>query len=195
MFLKDRDKLLYKSDFLSIMLRDDWYYFSHNNKSNGLAVMLLPYDLRDVNNPKILARFERTVCHTKGYSPNNSDLFMTSITGQLDKPGKSYEQIAIEELKEEAGIIADPSKLEYLGYTYPSKMSDSEYYIYAYDASNSDLNKPIGDGSLGEKDAFVKWENANFVIENCNCPMVSLAYLRLINKKLLENYFNNLEFK
>jgi 8-oxo-dGTP pyrophosphatase MutT (NUDIX family) len=192
MFLKERDKVVFNSEFVSLIVRDNWYYFSHNNKSNGFGVIILPYDLRDVSDPKILARFERTICHIKGYSPDNNDIFMTSITGQMDKPEKSAEQTAIQELKEEAGIIANSEDLEYLGYTYPSKMSDSEYYIFAYDASNSELNIPEGDGSLGEKDSFVRWERANFVIENCNCPMVSLAYVRLINKKLLENYFNKL---
>lgn len=194
MIINKRDNILYSSKFLSLIKRDDWYEFCHSKQSNGLGVMILPYDLTDVNNPKILARFEYTPCHEKGFSVEISGkrLFMTSITGQADKLGKSLEEIAIEELLEEAGIVADRNKLENLGYVYPSKMSDIEISIYAYDASDSFLNKPEGDGTTGEKDSFVRWESANFVIENCNCPIVGMAYLRLLNKKLLENYFSKI---
>jgi len=191
MIINKRDQILYSSKFLSLAKRDDWYEFCHSKDSNGLGVMVLPYNLKEVNNPKILARFEYTPCHAKGFSVEISgkNLFMTSITGQADKPGKSLEDIAIEELKEEAGIVADRNKLENLGYVYPSKMSDTEINIYAYDASDSVLMKPEGDGTLGEEDSFVRWESANFVIENCNCPIIGMAYLRLLNKKILENYF------
>jgi hypothetical protein len=194
MIIKERDQTLYSSKYLSLVKRDDWYEFCHSIAGKGLGVMILPYDLTNANDPKILARFEYTPCHQNGFFVEKSGkkLFMTSITGQADKPGKSLIDLAMEELKEEAGIFAEENKLEDLGFIYPSKMSDTEIKIFAYDASNSFLNEPKGDGSLGEQDAFVRWESANFVIENCNCPIVSCAYLRLLNKKLLENYFSKI---
>jgi hypothetical protein len=189
-----RDTILYSSEYLSLAKRDGWYEFCHGKNSKGLGVMVLPYDLTDATNPKILARFEYNPCHDMGFFVEKMDkkMSMTSITGQVDKPDKTLKGIAIEELKEEAGLDGDENKLEELGYVYPSKMSDTRVMIFAYDASNSVLSDPQGDGSLGEEGSFVRWESANFVIENCNCPIVSCAYLRLLNKKLLENYFNKI---
>jgi hypothetical protein len=155
--------------------------------------MVLAYDLTDPATPKILGRYENTPSHSKGFNPNSAtggkEVFLTSITGQMDKPGKDFSEVAVEELKEEAGIDTTVDKLEDLGYVYPSKFSDTELRIFAFDASKSTLGQAKGDGSKGEQGSFVRWENAYFVIQNANCPLIGMAYLRLLNKKLLENYF------
>lgn len=195
MFDIKRDEVQYEGKFLSLYKRDGWYQYLHNTKGNGQAVMVLAYDLRDPHNPKILGRYEHTPSHEQGYRPYETKLgerevFLTSITGQMDKPGKSFEEVAIDELKEEAGIDANLEQLEDLGFVYPSKASDTLVKMFGFDASMSTLGKPEGDGSKGEEGSFSQWEDANFVIAKANCPMVGMAYLRLLNKKMSENYFN-----
>lgn len=194
--MNTRDEELFSSKYIKVLKRDGWYEYIHMNQGGGQAVAVLPYDLTDPLNPRIVARFEHTPCHTKGYeSPSvktEKPTYLTSITGQMDKPGKTHAEVALEELAEEAGIIAQLSDLEDLGYCYPSKASDTEVRLFAFDASKHDIGEIKGDGTAGEEGAFAKWESASFVIENGNCPMLGMMYLRLLNKKLLENYFKQL---
>lgn len=191
--ISERDELLYESKYISVLKRDDWYEYIHNRQGNGEAVMVLVYDLSDMSYPQILGRYEHTPCHTEGYNPHKDQespkpLYLTSITGQMDKEGKSHAQVALEELSEEAGISAQVEDLEDLGYVYPSKMSDTKIRMFAYDGHGSGLGEVTGDGTRGEEGAFVKWENAIRVIDNANCPLIGMAYLRLLNKKVSESF-------
>jgi 8-oxo-dGTP pyrophosphatase MutT (NUDIX family) len=193
MINKDRDKILFESEWISVIKRDSWYEFSHSKKSNGMGVVVLVYDFNNPSDQKLLARWEKTICHDPKFSfcnPKDYNLFLTSITGQIDKRDKSPQEIVLQELLEEAGIVAALDELEELGTCYPSKGSDSLYYIYALNGSDKQLGYIKGDGSKGEEGAYVEWMSAHKLIDNVNCPMVGLAYVRLLNKKLLEGFFN-----
>ena len=188
---KSNDEKLFESKYIGVYKRDGWYEYMHNRQGNGAGVMVLVYNLSDPSNPKILGRYEHTPCHSMGYETKSLDkpCYLTSITGQMDKRGKSAEEVALEELREEAGITGSLHQLESLGYVYPSKASDTMIKLFAFDGSKSQLGEITGDGSRGEKEAYVNWEAAHFAIEHANCPMIGMAYLRLLNKKLLENFF------
>lgn len=193
MINKDRDKIIYESEWISLVCRDGWYEFAHNKKSNGLGITVVVYDFSNPTDQKILARWEKTICHDpqhSHYSPKDYNLFLTSITGQIDKKGKSPKEIVLQELLEEAGIVASLDELEELGTCYPSKGSDSLYYLFAVNGSGKQLGVIKGDGTKGEEGSYVEWMPAHKVIDNVNCPMVGLAYVRLLNKKLLEGFFN-----
>ena len=95
------------------------------------------------------------------------------------------------ELEEEAGIIGSLDELESLGTCCPSKASDTLMHLYAYNGSGKQLGEIKGDGTRGEEEAFVEWMPGYKVIENTNCPLVGLAFARLMNKKLLEGFFND----
>jgi hypothetical protein len=188
------DKIIFDGEWIQVKEKDNWYQYTSMKKSNSQAVMVLVYDLSNPSDQKLLARWENTPCH----SPENSfcntklpHLYLTSITGQVDKKDKSPSDIALMELEEEAGIIGELDDLEFLGTCYPSKASDTLMYLYAYNGCGKDLGDIKGDGTRGERDAFVEWMSSYKYINNTNCPMVGLAFSRLLNKKILEGFFND----
>jgi len=181
---KKRDELLYDNNWLQLIKRDDWYVFAHSKAGNGQGVMVLIYDLDDRKNPKLLGRYERTVCHLDGsHPPGKDDLNLTSITGMFDKEGKTLKEVALEEVLEEAGMVANLDELEELGFVYPSKASDAKLHLYALNGSGKAIGEIKGDGTRGEQDAFVEWMDAPYVVDNANCPMIGMTYARLLNKK------------
>lgn len=187
------DKVLFDGEWIQVKQKDDWYQYIHMTKTNGQAVVVIVYDFSNPMDQKLLGRWENTPCHDAEQSFCNTlkpHLYLTSITGQMDKKGKSPQEIALMELEEEAGIIGSLDDLESLGTCYPSKASDTLMHLFAYNGHNKDLGEIKGDGTRGEADAYVEWMPAHKVIENTNCPLVGLGFSRLMNKKLLEGFFN-----
>jgi len=187
----ERDEVLFESRFLSLYRRDGWYEYIHNTKGKGSGVMVLIYDLSNAEEPKILGRYEHTPSHESGYTPEGKItedrlVYLTSITGQMDKVGKTHAEVALEEVYEEAGIYAELDELEYLGDVYPSKASDTKIKMFALNGHGKFMGPVGGDGSAGERGSFAMWETARLVIEQSNCPMVGMAYSKLLfNKNLM----------
>jgi 8-oxo-dGTP pyrophosphatase MutT (NUDIX family) len=184
MFDRKRDIILFENKWMRICERDRWYTYFNNVYSQGKAVMVLVYDFSS-DEKKILGRYEHTPCHEEGWRPEGVDerLNLTSITGAYDKPEKTLAEVALEELDEEAGIQATLEELESLGSVYQSKASDTKVYLYALDGSSKKLGEVRGDGSLGEEGSFVKWHEASHLLENINCSLLGMAYVRLLMKK------------
>jgi len=170
------DKVLYDNEWIQLCLKDDWYVYTHQKKSHGEGIAVLVFDSKTNN---VLGRYEHTPCHGEG-------LRLTAITGMCDKKGLSPDEITIEELKEEAGIIADKEELIYLGWIYPSKSSDTKLHLYAIDGGDKELGKIEGDGTRGEEGAYVKWIPIS-VAMTCNDSTVfsSITKLKLKGIDLL----------
>ena len=176
------DELLFGNEWIQVKERDNWYTFMHNIKTNGKAIMVLVYNFTDPDNLKLLARYEHNPAHPEGTrSSKDSKYEMTSITGGAE-PDMTLDEVAIMELREEAGLVATEDELESLGAIYPSKGSDTFVNIYAIDGSEKELGEPEGDGSKGEEGAYVEWVDAFDLLQNSNCPMVGCAFARLISK-------------
>lgn len=176
------DELLFENKWIQVLERDDWYTFTHNPATDGKAIMVLVYDFNDPDDLKLLGRYEHNPAHTGGSrSPKDSSMELTSITGSYEKD-MTLEEVAIMELEEEAGLLAEVEELESLGMIYPSKGSDTEIHLYAIDGAGRELKKPTGDGSKGEENAYVEWMNAADLLQKSNCPIVGCAFSRLIFK-------------
>jgi len=176
------DEILYENKWIQVKERDEWYTFVHHHKSEGKGIMVLVYDFTDEENLKLLARYEHCPAHPEGVRSDQDPKFeLTSITGSYE-PDMTVDEVAIMELREEAGLIATEDELESLGNIYPSKGSDTTVSLYAIDGSGKELSEPEGDGSLGEEGAYVEWVDAHELLLNSNCPMIGCAFTRLIFK-------------
>lgn len=136
---------LWKDEWLEIRKADGWYTYSHCRHGDGVGVAVLVF------NPEtkmVLGRYEKTPCH-------HDKPKLCSLTGGVEK-GDVLET-ALHELVEEAGIHADADSLVYLGQVWPSKASDTVMHMFALPWTGPVVEHPEGDGSEGEKGAFVEW--------------------------------------
>ncbi|MFN8529248.1 MAG: NUDIX domain-containing protein [Anaerolineae bacterium] len=164
------DKVVFETPFVSLVERDG-YVFTHEKRSNGLIVSLLPY--RDQAGQRTyLARVE--VCPAHSPEPQ---LERCSITGGVD-PGQTVRHMAVVELKEEAGYEILESALIDLGAVRPSKSADTTVYLFAIDVSGEVPGEVTGDGSRYETGAYVEWVNYAEAMQNKD-PLFIAAIARL----------------
>ena len=169
-------EVLFKSNWQEIRRVDGWYEYSHQPKSDGHGVAILPFR-RNVGAVwpgvlEYLLRVEVTPSH-------GSNLQLCSITGLVDKVGKSVAQIAIEELEEEGGFKAMADQVLDLGILRPSKGSDTVQHIFAIDMDQEGIVpcEATGDGTQGEVGAYCKWVSFMDAV-GCKDPLVHAMILR-----------------
>jgi 8-oxo-dGTP pyrophosphatase MutT (NUDIX family) len=125
------------------------YVFSHETRSNGSIVSILPY--RELNGKtQFLLRKEITPCWDDE-EPNFS-----SITGGIEDISQKR-QTVINEIKEEAGYEVSKQDLMFLGTCRGSKSSDTTYYLYSVDLSDKKQGDAVGDGSELERLGSCVW--------------------------------------
>lgn len=155
--------LLLKAPHLGI----DGYVFSHEARCNGNIVAILPY--RRVGKDAWEALLRDEVVPPWGLSSS-----LCAITGGCDHEGEEPVEVAIRELKEEAGY--DVSALDVLGTCRGTKSTDTVFHLFAVDVTSMEPGEATGDGSRLEDEASTSWSADP---ETCDDPLVSVMWARL----------------
>jgi len=156
--------------WLELRETEDGYTYVHEVRCDGRIVAVLVYD---GESSRILGRYEYTPCH-------HERIKLCSITGGMDEQGENPKQTAIRELLEEAGIEATADELEDLGTVWPSKAADTVVYLFAIDGHGKELQDVIGDGTIGEEGASVKWISMEDAIRSGDAILHSLLVRRML---------------
>ena len=153
-------KSLYENEWLSLRQIVDpekgisGYTYSHETRCNGQVVAVLPYMRRREDGPPLAFLLRYEVCPAWGL-----EHLPCAITGGMDKPGKSPLYIANLELAEEAGIHnVPPERWAPLGACRGTKSTDTVYHLFAVDVTDLPEEKPQGDGSRLEAEAYCRWD-------------------------------------
>jgi 8-oxo-dGTP pyrophosphatase MutT (NUDIX family) len=152
-----------KGSYLSLRQTDEGYEYSHGEKGDTQVAILVYSSTREEN--PILGRFERTPCHF------DKRVKLTSFTGMVEEGENPLETVK-RELEEESGI--SPEGLEFipLGVVHTSKSSDYLTDLWAVDVKDRVPGKVVGDGTIGEKGAYVKWVTAEDYVYNSDDVLV-----------------------
>lgn len=94
---KKDNKKLYGNEWLSLRVKDGWFTYVHEEKSDGRGVAIIGFK-KDENDDY------RFTAHMEPHVTNLKTLRMASITGQMDKENEEAKATAIREMEEEAGI-------------------------------------------------------------------------------------------
>ena len=157
-----------------IQLREiDEYVYSHEKRCGGAIVAVLPFKVVG-NTFHYLARMEATPCH------QNDEIKFTSITGGVDNG--DIKGTVINELKEEAGVVATEDELIDLGFVYPSKSQDTKVYLFAINVTDKEIGEALGDGSRHEANAYVEWSDDFNKLLYCTDPFNVVITARLMTK-------------
>jgi 8-oxo-dGTP pyrophosphatase MutT (NUDIX family) len=162
------DKVLYQGKWLSVIERDGWYHFSRESRSGGV-VYVLAYRTDDA--PMILGRYEICPAHSDA-TPT-----LTSITGGVPDAREPID-IAVEELREEAGYDVDVRALSSLGKVNLTKSCDTIGHLYAVNLSGLERHDALGDGSRGEIGSYCDWVSVKDAVR-CKCPILASMIIRL----------------
>lgn len=134
------------------------YEFVHETRCDGHIVAILPVHVER----GILLRQEFTPCW-------GGDLNISSITGGWEKAKhRTPLDTAIEELREEAGIIVrEESSIRSLGTCRGTKSSDNLYHLFLVDLSDDEYDEVAidGDGSALERKAHNEWMATGFDVD------------------------------
>lgn len=164
------DKVLYKTNFLSLIERDGWYYFAQiPGSAGGVAILLYRQD----KEKPILGRYEICPAHGDG-------LALTAIAGGIEE-GDTPLQTAIKEAYEEAGYKLQTSELVNLGSCRLSTNQDTIVYLFAADVTGIRRYPAPGDGTRGEEGSNCDWVSAKEAILSKSAYMSALL-LRLFAK-------------
>ena len=165
------DKTLYSNEWLSIKQTDDWYVYMHQEKSDGKGVAVLGY--RQIGEDvEFLGRFEQVPCHKDG-------AVLCSLTGMVER-GDNPLETAVKELVEESGIEKSSEYFEELGTLRSSKASDTTFFLFAVDLSDTEdkeVYEGDGDGTKGEEGSYCKWVSRQDVIQ-CKDPLLMALVMR-----------------
>jgi hypothetical protein len=162
--------------WIDVRKTQDWYVYTHSPRSGGQGVAILPYRRNRNNNLmgviEFLGRFEVV-------PPHGPHATLCSITGMVDKPGKSIEQIVLEELHEEGGYLAEEHHLTNLGILRPNKSSDSIQNLFAINIDQEGIQAVTAttDGTQGEQGAYCDWVSFWDVV-SCKDPLMHAMMLR-----------------
>lgn len=140
------DIILFETEYLALVKRDDWYYFAQVPGSIGGVIILL-YRLND--NKPILGRYEKCPAHNDG-------LALTAIAGGIEK-GDTSLKTAINESYEEGGYKIEPEIFIDLGKCQLSTNQDTIVYLYAANVTNLPRYDAPGDGTKGEIGSYCDW--------------------------------------
>lgn len=153
------------------------YTYTHKPWCNGVAVAILPYKQKSVDDISILGRFEICPAHS-------DDTELCSITGGFDnKEIFTIYECVLNELMEEGGYKAEVEHLINLGTVRPSKSSDTLMYLFAINIDQEGIEEceATTDGTVGEIGAYCKWVDIEDAIE-CKDPLVSTMIIRMLTK-------------
>lgn len=171
-----KKKMLHKDAWVSLCSiedQDEWgpgeYVFAHESRCHGQIVAVLPYRIESGGSISFLLRSEVVPCW--GTEPN-----IVSITGGVEH--LTPEACAIEELREEAGLVVKENALLSLGVCRGTKCVDTVYHLFAVDATTLHRNMSLatGDGSYLEKIATCFWSKR---VHDAVDPLVHTMVLRL----------------
>lgn len=182
-----KDELLFDNPWISLRKithekSEHGYVYSHEARCHGMIVSVLPFrklGRRSSECPGSLEFLLRSeVTPSWGVLP-----ILSTITGGVECPFPWED--AVRELKEEAGYEPPNGKFISLGECRGSKSSDSRYYLFAVDLTDTIQGKATGDGSGLETDGTVQWVTERKIAE-CVDPLASTIYVRFINKYYLD---------
>lgn len=149
--ISDSDEILFDNEWITVKQTKDEYVYA----IGALGVAILPYRIYD-NSLEILLREE---CN-----PINDD-FITIITGRTDD-NESFEETAIRELEEEAGISnIDEEDLMDMGDLILGKDRALPDRIFLVNVTDGDFSEPKGDGSIYEKNSRNFWAKEEDLFE------------------------------
>ena len=149
----------------------DGYIYSHETRSNGKILSILPY--RNNKDGKIEYLLRKEVTPSWGDEEK-----ISSITGGVED--NDHLTTAQHELKEEGGYSVDKNELSFLGTCFGTKSTDTVYYLYTIDLTDKKQEKATGDGSKLESKAHCFWSDT---IKDAVDPFVYVLYNKLdINK-------------
>ncbi len=138
------ETILFENSWLSVIDRYD-YIFTHTKNS---TVYVLPYR-RPRRGAYLLGHFEVCPAH-------NLQKGLYAITGQCETRADPL-QVAVTELHEEAGILADPSQFVSLGSGYLTKQTDTLAHFFAIDVTGMPRGQAPTDGSRFELGSYCDW--------------------------------------
>lgn len=172
----ENEKILFKNKWIEIYEKDDWY--TCYRSKHGVAV--LGFRMME-SEPEILVRLENTPCHDDG--PRIENLNMTSLTGMIEDDLNAV-HTAKRELLEESGYDVPVDELKFLGWVYPSKMSDNKIYLFAVDlGQHVPVSAPKGDGSQGEDGGRCIWVSMKVALQ-LPSPIISACIAKLMIEAL-----------
>jgi 8-oxo-dGTP pyrophosphatase MutT (NUDIX family) len=164
-----KKKTLFKNEWISMMSVPEKsgapYIYSHETRCNGNIVAVLLYN-KDDNTVKYGVRSEKTPCWGDTEQ-------LSSLTGGVDK-GSNPTETAVNELKEEAGLIVKKEDLEPLGTCRGTKSCDTTYHLFALDVSGLEMTEPTG-----EDTGDIVWLRKNDAIQRVVCPLFYVMIARL----------------
>lgn len=166
------EERLYYTPFLSLYVKDDWYYFARIPGSAG-GVMILVYRVDNQEKP-ILGRFEICPAH------NELEPTLTTIAGGIEKDHTPL-QTAVKEVFEEAGYKLDTIDITNLGTCRLSTNQDTIVHLYAADVTGKERFEAPGDGTRGEQGAYCEWVSVEEAVWGKSSYM-STMLLRLFLK-------------
>ncbi|HEU5227558.1 MAG TPA: hypothetical protein VFU49_07065 [Ktedonobacteraceae bacterium] len=161
------ETVLFAHSRLNVINRDD-YIFTHTGNS---VVYLLPYRCpkRDTY---LLGRFEACPAHSQ-------QIELYAITGQCE-PETDPLHIALKELYEEAGVLANTSQLVSLGSGYLTKQADTIAHFFMIDITDLPRSNAPTDGSRFEHGGYCGWiSRAQVLTARCVGLQALLARARL----------------
>jgi len=164
------DKILYETEYLSLVERDGWYYFAQIPGSIGGVIILL---YRRDSELSILGRYEICPAHNDG-------LALTDIAGGIEK-GDTPLETAVKESCEEAGYILEANNFVDLGRCNLSTNQDTLVYLFAADVTGLPRYDAIGDGTQGEVGSYCDWVTPIQAVQSKSAFMSTLI-LRLYFK-------------
>lgn len=167
-------KVLHHTKWLE-MVEKDGYIFMSSPWCNGHGVAVLPYRLSEGDDIEIeyLVMMEKRPCH-------GDTLMPYSLTGGCDKEGEAPVATAVREVAEESGYIVAVEDMIDLGNIRESKASDMTTHAFAVEITDDTvLQKPEGDGSAGEAEAYPIWLSEREAVWHSNDPVIAHMIARL----------------
>lgn len=150
------------------------YVFSRETRCHGHIIVVLPY--RFVKGGyELMFRREVTPC----WHPTEQKI--SSITGGWEAD-LSFEETAINEIKEEAGYIVEERELINLGECFGMKSTDTVYHLFSVDLTNRERIEATGDGSELEAKAECYWTPPADICQ-IDDPLLAMAFVRLQDKQ------------
>jgi len=178
---------LYKNDWCSIFkienekLKIKPFYFKRLNKLNHGLVAILPYRYSKLpsflNKEYLVVEELRPSWCVSDILNNTLQTHLASITGGVNK-NERIEDAILRELKEETGYEAEGDSLEYLGWSFVEKDSDSKISLFSIDLTNCKQGIISKDGTELEKYTEPKWISESQISDLAD-PLVAQMYVKL----------------
>ena len=163
------DVKIFDNKWMSVYETPDGFVYGSQPVTKSQGVIVLIYHTAEDGETYVVGMYEDNPAHGD-WKP-----VLYSLTGGVKD--KHWMDTAIEEIREEAGIEANPKKLYYLGEASPSKAASILYFVYIY---NQEELKPLegtGDGSLHEENDYPRWVTLTHAAQSCD-PLLHTAILR-----------------